>query len=457
MSEIRENKTDLGQGKVSKLMFKLAVPTIIAQLVNLLYNLVDRIYIGHIPVTGDLALTGLGLCFPVLMAVSAFSSLFGQGGAPRAAIFMGQGENERAEKLMGSCAASLAAAAIILTILLEIFAEPLLYLFGASKNTIPFALDYVRIYALGTVFVMLTMGLNMFITTQGFAKVAMKTVVIGAVSNIVLDPVFIFLFKMDVMGAALATILSQAISALWIIRFLTGKETKLRLKKENLRIDPKIMLPVMALGVSPFIMMITESVLNIAFNSSLYKYGDDIAVGAMTILSSVMQLQFMPVQGLAQGAQPIISYNYGAGNMDRVKQAYKILIICCVAYTMVFWAAVELFPAGFARIFNNEPSLVEMTAWALRIYMGASCIFGLQMAVQQIFIALGQAKLSLFLAIFRKIILLIPLIYILPNFMADKVMAVFLAEPISDFVSATTCAVLFAVNIKKILANRKKI
>lgn len=452
-----ENKTDLGQGKVSKLMFKLAIPTIIAQLVNLLYNLVDRIYIGHMPDTGDLALTGLGLCFPVLMAVSAFSSLFGQGGAPRAAIFMGQGEPERAEELLGNCAASLTAASVVLTILLEVFAEPLLNLFGASPDTLPFALGYVRIYAIGTLFVMLTLGLNMFITTQGFAKVGMKTVIIGAVSNIVLDPVFIFLFDMGVQGAALATIMSQCISALWILRFLTGNKTKLRLKRENFRINPKIMLPVMALGVSPFIMMITESVLNIAFNSSLYKYGDDIAVGAMTILSSVMQLQFMPVQGLAQGAQPIISYNYGAGNTDRVKQACKILIIACVTYTTVFWAAVELFPEIFAMIFNNKPELVETTAWALRIYMGASCIFGVQMAVQQIFIALGQAKLSLFLAIFRKLILLIPLIYVLPLLIQDKVLAVFLAEPISDFVSAATCAVLFAVNIKKILENRKRI
>lgn len=444
-------EVNLGEGSVGRLLVKLAVPSIVAQMVNLLYNMVDRIYIGHIPGSGDIALTGLGLCFPIIMIITAFSNLIGAGGAPRVAIHMGKGEQEQAEKTMGNCVATLVLLAVILTVLLELFAVPLLTLFGASDNTLPYALSYLRIYVVGTLCVMISLGLNPFITTQGFSDVAMKTVIIGAVCNIILDPVFIFLLGMGVQGAALATILSQGVSAVWVLFFLNGKRTKLKLKKQHLKIEWKVIAPVLALGVSPFVMGATESALNIAFNSSLAKYGGDVAVGAMTILSSIMQLQFMPTQGLTQGAQPIMSFNYGAAKIDRVKKTYRLLIGCCLAYTMVFWLAVQCFPQMFVKIFNDTPELLDTTTWALRIYFATSGIFGIQMAVQQTFLSLGQAKVSLFIACLRKIILLIPLIYLLPYFFEDKVFAVFLAEPVSDFISVTVAAVLFLFNINKIL------
>ncbi len=447
----QNTQNNLGEGSVGKLLMKLALPAIIAQIVNLLYNLVDRVYIGHIPEVGDIALTGLGLTFPIIMLVTAFASLVGSGGAPQAAIAMGKGDKEKAEKILGNCVASLILVAVVLTVVLEIGAEPMLRLFGASDVTMPYALDYLRIYVAGTVFVMFTLGLNTFITTQGFAQVAMKTTLIGAICNIVLDPIFIFGLNMGVSGAALATILSQAVSGVWVLRFLTGEKTHLKIRKENLRISKDIMLPVMALGVSPFIMSATESLINIAFNSSLSKYGGDVAVGAMTILSSIMQLQFLPTQGLAQGAQPIISYNYGAGKMDRVKKTYTLLMTICFAYTFVFWLLVQLFPGAFVGIFNNKADLLATTIWALRIYMATSGFFGIQMAVQQTFVSLGQAKQSLFIACLRKIILLLPLIYILPNFFEDKVFAVFLAEPVADFISVAVAATLFFCSIKKIL------
>lgn len=445
---------NLGEGSVGRLLFKLSLPTIIAQLVNLLYNIVDRIYIGHMPGDGDLALTGLGLCFPIIMLVTAFSSLVGAGGAPRAAICMGRGEKDEAEKILGTGTTALALIAVVLTIVFEISGTSILRLFGASAQTLPYALAYLRIYLLGSICVMFSLGLNAFLTTQGFSKEAMKTVLIGAVCNIVLDPVFIYLFDMGVKGAALATIISQAVSAIWVLRFLTGEKTILRIKKEYLKIDMKVLLPIMALGVSPFIMSATESAINIAFNSSLAKYGGDVAVGAMTILTSIMQLQMMPVQGLSQGAQPILSFNYGARKMDRVRQAFKLLLISCFGYTMVFWAAVQLFPGVFVQIFNNDPKLVDTAVWALRIYMGTSGLFGIQMAVQQTFVSLGQAKQSLFIACLRKIILLIPLIYILPVFFEDKVFAVFLAEPVADFISVTVASTLFALSFKKILKEK---
>ncbi len=453
---MEQDKNKLGEGSVGKLLFKLALPAIVAQLVNLLYNMVDRIYIGHIPQNGDLALTGLGLCFPVLMIVTAFAQLIGGGGAPLVAIHMGRGEKEEAEKILGSGVAMLTAIALVITVVLLFATEPVLRLFGASDQTLPFAQDYLEIYIVGTIFVLFALGLNPFITTQGFSKDAMKTVLIGAVCNIILDPVFIFGFNMGVKGAALATILSQGISAVWVVLFLTGKKSMLHIRKQYLRIDFKILLPVMALGVSPFIMSATESAINIAFNMSLSKYGGDVAVGAMTILASIMQLQMMPVQGLSQGAQPIMSYNYGAGNIERVKKASGILFLCCFGYTMLFWLAVQLFPGVFVSIFNKSPELLETTTWALRIYMAVSGLFGIQMAVQQTFVSLGQAKLSLFIACLRKIILLIPLILILPFFFENKVFAVFLAEPVADFISVTTALTLFLLNIRKVLEKKIK-
>lgn len=449
-----QQRTELGEGSVGKLLFRLALPAIVAQLVNLLYNMVDRIYIGHIPETGDLALTGLGLCFPIIMIVTAFANLVGAGGAPRAAICMGKGDNESAERIIGCGVAALTVIAVAITVVLEFTGTPILKLFGASEKTLPYALDYMRIYVLGTICVMFSLGLNPYITTQGFSKDAMKTVIIGAVCNIILDPIFIFVCGMGVKGAALATIISQGISAVWVLKFLTGKKSTLHIKKKYLRIEKNILLPILALGVSPFIMSATESAINICFNASLSKYGGDIAVGAMTILSSIMSLQMMPVQGLSQGAQPIISFNYGAGKVDRVKKAFKLLLICCFTYTMVFWAGVQLFPEFFVKIFNDSPELLETTTWALRVYMATSGLFGIQMAVQQTFVSLGQAKISLFIACLRKIILLIPLIYILPVFFQNKVFAVFLAEPVADFISVTTAGTLFALNINKILSKK---
>lgn len=433
----------LGTLSVGKLLVKLSLPAITAQLINMLYNLVDRIYIGNMGADGMLALTGMGVCLPVILLVSAFAALVSMGAASRASIFLGRGDVASAEKTMGNSTTLLFLISVTLTILVQIFAEPLLMMFGASEKTIGYALDYLRIYSMGTLFVQFTLGLNAFITAQGFSKTSMLTVVIGAVTNIVLDPIFIFVFGMGVRGAALATIISQCISMIWILRFLTGKRTTLRIRKECLKIDWHIIGPCVALGLSPFIMQSTESLLNICFNSSLLKYGGDLAVAAMTVLSSVMQFAMLPLTGLTQGAQPIVSYNYGARNAQRVRAAFRMLLKSCVAYSMLLWAAVMLFPAGFVRLFNSDAELISFASRALRIYMSAGLVLGVQISCQQTFIALGNAKSSLFLALLRKIILLIPLIYILPAFMADKTTAVFLAEPVADVLAVTTTALLF--------------
>lgn len=448
---MQSKEVDLGVTPVKRLLFVLAVPAITSQVVNALYNMVDRVYIGHIPGEGAAALTGVGICFPIIMIVSAFAYLVGMGGAPRASIFMGKQDKETAEKILGNCFGALVITAAILTVLLLLFNEPLLYLFGASENTIGYAGAYITIYALGTVFVQATLGLNAFISAQGFAKVSMMTVVIGAVTNIVLDPILIFICHMGVRGAAVATVISQAISALWAFQFLRGKKTMLRLKKEYLRLQRQILLPCIGLGVAPFVMMSTESLLTLCFNTSLLKYGGDLAVGAMTILASVMQFAMMPMQGLTQGGQPIISYSFGAGNMDRLKQAVRLQVFCCFIYAAAVWALSELAPQMFAGIFTSDPELAEFTAWGLRIYMATSVLMGLQVGCQQAFIALGNAKISAFLAIFRKILVLIPLIYILPLFFEDKVFAVFLAEPVADAIAVATTVALFMREMKRLL------
>ena len=427
---------DLGQGNVKKLLFSLSVPTITSQIVNMLYNLVDRVFIGHMQpaeTVGKLALTGVGVCLPIIMVIAAFASLMAIGGAPRASIAEGAGERGKSECIMGNCLTMLLITSLVLTIVFELFAEKLLLLFGASENTVGYALDYMRIYALGTVFVQLTLGMNAYITAQGFATVSMKTVLIGALLNIALDPLFISVFGLGVRGAALATVLSQAVSALWVMAFLTGKKTHWHLKRENLRVSAKVVLPCIALGLSPFVMQSTESLIAICFNASLLRYGGDMAVGTMTVLTSIMQFSNMPLQGLTQGAQPIVSYNFGAKNAQRVREAFSCLLRACLSYSMAIWLLVELFPSVFVRIFNSDPTLVAYASRAVRIYMACSGIFGIQIACQQTFVALGNAKTSLFLAVWRKIILLIPLIYILPHFFADKAFAVFLAEPLADF------------------------
>ena len=443
---------DLGSGRVGKLLFSLALPTITSQIVNMLYNLVDRVYIGHmqpVDTVGKLALTGVGVCLPIIMVISAFAALMAMGGAPRASIEEGRGNIPGSERIMGNSFTLLVAASVVLTAVFLAFAEPMLRIFGASDNTIGYALDYMRIYCLGTIFVQVTLGMNAFITAQGFTVVGMKTVLIGAGLNTVLDPIFIFAFGMGVRGAALATILSQAVSAAWVLRFLTGPKTKWRLRREHLRLRAKVALPSLALGLSPFIMQSTESLIAVCFNSSLLKYGGDTAVGAMTVLTSIMQFAMMPLQGLTQGAQPIVSYNYGARNPDRVWAAFRCLLRACLVYSLSLWALVQLFPELFVLIFNNSPELVDYAAWALRIYMAATGIFGIQIACQQTFVALGNAKISLFLAVLRKIILLIPLIYILPSFFADKAFAVFLAEPVADILAVCTTAVMFSIHFRK--------
>lgn len=447
---------DMGTGSIPKLFVQLAIPAVVAQVVNLLYNIVDRIYIGHIPEIGAAALTGVGLFTPILMLINAFAMLAGAGGAPLASIALGKKDKDGAEKIVANCFSLLLIFAVVLTVVFYVSAPALLSWFGASEVTLPYAVDYARIYILGSICVLVVMGMNPFITTQGFAKISMLTTVIGAVINIVLDPIFIFGFNMGVKGAAIATVLSQAVGAVWILRFLTGNKTILRLKKENMKLDPKVFGPCLALGISTFVMLSTESLLSISFTTSLSKYGGDIAVGAMTIITSVSQLATMPLQGLCQGGQPIISYNYGAGNTERVKKAFLTQFGVCVIYAVLFWGASMLFPRAFAGIFTTDAELAEYTAWALRIYMAGIFSLGFQLSCQQSFMALGQAKISLFLACLRKIILLIPLIFILPLFFENKVFGVFLAEPVCDILAATVTTIAFFTKFKKILNNTEQ-
>ena len=448
---------DLGRDRVGTLLVRLALPAIAAQLINALYNIVDRMYIGHIEGVGDVALTGLGVCFPVLMFISALSALVGMGGGSRAAIRMGEGREDLANEILGSCAALLAVISAAVTVVFQLLKEPMLLLFGASGNTIGYAADYLGVYLWGTLFVQVSLGLNNFITTQGFSTYSMATVVIGAVTNIVLDPIFIFGFGMGVKGAALATILAQGVSALWVLSFLRGRRTRLRLQARCLRLRWSILAPVVAIGVSPFIMQSTESLVNIALNSSLKHYGGDLYVGAMTIASSIMQVLWMPFQGLAQGAQPIIGYNYGAGSLDRVKRCFSLMLRFSLLLSVAGWAAVELFPGVFVALFNNKPELVALTVRVLRIYMAGFFMMGLQSACQQTFVALGQARVSLFLALLRKVILLIPLIYLLPLLLTgNQVFAVYLAEPASDLLAATATGLVFLRRFPRILEARRK-
>ena len=441
----------MGTGSIPKLLAQLAIPAVVAQVINLLYNIVDRIYIGHMPVVGAEALTGVGLFLPINMLLTAFAMLCGAGGAPRAAIAMGQKNRDTAEKIVANCFSLLLIFAVILTAVFYAAAPALLRLFGASEVTLPYAVEYSRTYILGSVCVLVVLGMNPFITTQGFAKISMMTTVIGAVINIILDPIFIFLLDMGVRGAALASVLSQGVGALWIIRFLTGKQTMLRLKKENMKIQWHIIGPCLALGISTFVMVSTESLLSMSFTSSLSRFGGDLAVGAMTIITSCSQLVTMPLQGICQGGQPIMSFNFGAGNHDRVKKAFYLQFGICVGYTCIFWGLLMAVPGVFASIFNNDPALVEYTSWAMRIYMAGIFSMGFQLACQQSFMALGQAKVSLLMACLRKIILLIPLIFILPLFFENKVFGVFLAEPVSDIIAAAVTTIMFFTQFKKIL------
>ncbi len=448
----RDEKDFLGAEPVGKLLFRLSLPTVTAQIINMLYNIVDRIYIGHIPKTGALALTGVGVCMPVIMIVSAFAALVASGGAPRASIFMGKGDIESAEKTLGNCFTLQIMVSAVLTGVLLLWKDPLLLTFGASENTVVYGSQYLGVYALGTVFVQLTLGMNAFITAQGFAKIGMLSVLIGAVSNIILDPILIFGFHMGVQGAALATILSQALSCTWVLFFLFGQKTTLRIRKCHLLPKASILTPSLVLGLSGFIMQASESIISVCFNSSLLKYGGDTAVGAMTILTSVMMFAMLPLQGLGQGAQPIISYNYGAKNASRAKKAYSLLLRSSLTYAVVLWLCVMLFPQVFAGMFTSDPKLLTFTRTALRIYLACLFIFGIQMACQLTFAALGNARASISVAIMRKFILLIPLIFILPRLLPrNQVMAVYMAEPVADIIAVTFTVVLFVNQFKKAL------
>lgn len=436
---------------VGRLFCRLAAPAIIAQLVNLLYSMIDRIYIGHYDATG-LSLAGIGICTPILMAVSAFACLAGAGGAPRASIHMGRRELDKAEKILGNCLTMVMVSGLLLTAILGLAGRPMLLLFGASPETIGPSWDYLSIYLFGTVCVQISLGMNSFISAQGFTKISMLSVIIGTAVNIVLDPVFIFLFDMGTKGAALATVAAQTVSAIWILSFLCGKKTLLKIRKKNLRPDLSVMTSCLSLGISPFIMNFTESVLFICFNTSLLKYGGDIAVGSMAVLSMLMQFCFMPLSGLAQGAQPITSYNFGAGNYDRVRQSFRTLLKACMTYSVILWALAMAFPATFVGLFNSgNPELAAYTARMLRIYGALLFVLGAQVACQQTFVAMGNAKISFFLACLRKLILLIPLIYLLPAFMEDQAMAVFLAEPVADFFAVGTTVILFAKHYRTAL------
>lgn len=443
-------QNELATGSIGKLLLKLSIPAILAQLINALYNIVDRMYIGHIEGIGAVALTGVGLTFPIIMLISAFAALVGMGGAPLSSIKMGEGNNEKAEKILGNCTAMLLLLAVVLTVFFMVFKDPLLMLFGASENTLPYASAYLTIYLIGTVFVQISLGLNAFINSQGFAKMGMITVLIGAVLNIILDPIFIFVFDMGVRGAALATIISQAVSTCWVLRFLCGKKTILRIKLQNFRFRKDFILPALALGLSPFVMQSTESLINIVLNSSLQKYGGDIAVGSMTIITSIMQIFLMPLTGLTQGAQPIVGFNFGAQQFDRVKKTFRLLLGACLTFSITLWASIMLFPGLFAAIFSNDAALIAHTIPCMRIYMAAMCLMGAQIACQQTFLAVGQAKISLFLAMLRKVVLLIPLVYILA--VPFGVTGIFLAEPVADILAVTTTVIVFIVYSKRLFS-----
>lgn len=448
---MQNNKEMLGTAPVGKLLFKLALPTVIAQLINMLYNIVDRIYIGHMPEDGDLALTGVGVCMPIIMIVSAFAALVSSGGAPRASIFMGKKDMDSAEKTLGGCFSLQIVLSVILTVVLLIFNRDLLLAFGASENTIAYATEYMNVYALGTIFVQLTLGMNAFVTAQGFTKISMVSVIIGAVTNIILDPIFIYGMDMGVRGAALATVISQALSCVWVVAFLCGKKTLLRIKLSGLFVSPRLILPCLALGSAAFIMQASESVISVCFNSSLLGYGGDVAVGAMTILTSVMQFAMLPLQGIAQGAQPISSYNYGAKNADRVKKTFKLLLASSLVYSIVLWVCVMLFPRAFAAMFTTDVALLDFTEQVIRIYFGGMFLFGIQIACQMTFVSLGNAPASVIVAVVRKFVLLLPLIYIMPHLVENRTIGVYMAEPIADVIAVTFTTILFAFQFCKAL------
>lgn len=448
---LKASKYDLGNDKISALMVKMAIPSIVAQVINILYNMVDRIYIGHIKGIGADALTGVGIAFPIVVFISAFSAFVGAGGAPLSAIFQGKGDKDRAEKILGNGVSMLIFFSAVLMLIFYIFKKPLLYAFGASENTFGYASDYISIYLIGTIFVELSLGLNTYIIAQGESVTGMLSVLIGAISNIVLDPIFIFVFNLGVKGAAIATIISQFLSAVWVVGFLLSRRAVLRIKPKNLSPDLKIMGSIASLGISPFVMRSTESFVSIVLNSGMQRYGGDIYVGSITIMQSVMQFFSAPIGGFTQGIQPIISFNFGARKFERVKRTYKSTIAICFGFSFLGAASAMIFPEFYASFFTTDTALIKLVGQKMPVFMAGMLIFGIQQAIQPTFMALGQAKISLFIATLRKIILLIPLALILPKFFGTN--GVYFSEPISDIISAVTAILLFLLNIKKILTN----
>jgi len=452
---MQENREFLGKEPVGRLLLRLALPAVLAQIINMLYTVVDRIFIGHIPGIGTAALAGVGVCMPLIMLISAFAALVSSGGGPRASIHMGKQEYDAAEHILGNCFTLLLCISAVLTAVFLLFGKEMLLVFGASENTIGYAVDYMRIYALGTVFVQLTLGLNLFITAQGFAKTAMFTVLIGALCNVLLDFLLIHVLDWGVQGAAAATVISQGCGCLWCVLFLSGKKTCLRIRRRYLKLKGSVILPCLALGFATFIMQASESILNVCFNASLLKHGGDVAVGAMTICTSVMLFAMLPLQGLGQGAQPISSYNYGAKNAGRVKETFRKLLMLCGIYAGTLWAAMLLFPRAFAGIFSPDPALLDHAQRAMRIYCGALVLMGVQMACQLTFVSIGSAVCSIVVAVVRKFVLLIPLIYLLPAIVEDGTTGVFLAEPVADVLAVTFTVILFSVQFRKALGKIK--
>ncbi len=451
---MQTNEAKLGSAPLFRLMLGMGIPTLIAQIINLLYNIIDRMYIGHIPDVGATALTGVGLALPMIVIISAFSAFVGAGGAPLSAIALGRGDKEEAEKILGNGFSLLVLFSVVLMIVFFFIKKPMLYQIGASDATFPYADDYMTIYILGTFFVQVTLGMNPYITAQGCSRTAMVSTLIGAILNIALDPLFIFGFGMGIQGAALATVISQFVSAVWVLRFLTRKERSMGIRKEKLRLQGRVIAKLMALGISPFIMQATESMISIVMNSGLQKYGGDMYVGALTIMQSVMQFISIPVNGFTQGVQPILSYNYGAGNRERVKKTFSIMFAIVMTYTVLLTGTAMVFPVLFAKMFTDNAELVTLVSGVLPIFLGGMLVFGIQMSCQTTFLALGQAKVSLFIALLRKVILLIPLALILPKIMGD-VMFIYYAEPISDVTSAVTCGILFIFLFRRILKSER--
>lgn len=450
-----QNNNLLETAPVTKLIFKLAIPTVLAQLVNLLYNIVDRIYVGRIPEIGSLSLAGLGVTFPIILLISAFAMLAGMGGASRAAVSMGAKNNDTAEKILGNSTMLLVIFSVVLSVVFLLTKDRILMRFGASADTIGYASEYITIYLFGTIFVQLALGLNMFITNQGFTKTSMLTVCIGAVLNIVLDPIFIYVFGMGVKGAALATVISQAVSCLWVLKFLTGKKTILKIKLKNLLPAKEIVFSILSLGVSPFIMQVTECLIQLTFNNGMLKYGNDLYVALMSILFSLTQLIWMPLQGFSQGAQPVIGYNYGAGKLERVKKAFKVQFIVNLSFSIAAIGMVELFPKFFLGLFTNDAELINIGINTMRLFLVGMAVMGAQSACQQTFLALGEAKISVFLACLRKVILLFPLALILPKVGGMGIWGLLLAEPVSDVIAATCTTTMFYFRSKKLLSVSK--